>query len=230
MILSQLHKHSNQRLKTGLRNRDAKGLRAFADFLEQCEIASRYNPSLLLLNNDTQNKVMLSKLPDWIVSRWGREVYKTKQHYFRYPSFAQFVSFLSMEADIACDPVTTLQQERKVCSQATVHSGRTLQTSAVAEVNLCVYCQMSNHKLHKCSKFKRKSHSEKETFIKEKSLCFGCLALGHVSRSCKNRMTCDECHKPHPTILHKEGTPESKAAGHAGSGVQAEYSQWFLSQ
>jgi len=57
-------------------SRDANGLRKFSDFLKQCEVAARSNVSLRVLDDDTQNRLMLGKLPDWLVSRWAREVHK----------------------------------------------------------------------------------------------------------------------------------------------------------
>ena len=38
--------------------------------------------------------------------------------------------------------------------------------------------------------------------MKNEGLCFGCLGRGHMSRYCKNRMTCQVCHQNHPSILH----------------------------
>ncbi|KAL2098438.1 hypothetical protein ACEWY4_007645 [Coilia grayii] len=33
-------------------------------------------------------------------------------------------------------------------------------------------------------------------------MCFGCLIRGHMSKMCKNRMTCGKCSLSHPTVLH----------------------------
>ena len=33
-------------------------------------------------------------------------------------------------------------------------------------------------------------------------LCLGCLNKGHYSKSCRKRLTCQKCKRPHPTILH----------------------------
>lgn len=42
---------------------------------------------------------MLAKIPDWLTARWN----------WKFPSFSQFVKFLTREAKIACNPVTSLQ-------------------------------------------------------------------------------------------------------------------------
>ena len=51
--------------------KDYTGLRKFSDFLRQCEVSYRSNPSLRVLDDDVQNRVILSKLPDWIVTKWA---------------------------------------------------------------------------------------------------------------------------------------------------------------
>ena len=189
--------------------RDALGLRDFSDFLKQCEVASRTNQSLHVLNDDTQNRAMLNKLPDWFVSKWAREVYKVREQSQRFPSFSHFVSFLSREADIACDPLTMLSVDRK--SQPTSVKTATsekfnktcaLYTTSQSNANVCGYCQKSNHAMDKCFKFKAKSMEEKKAYIVEKKLCFACLTAGHSSKHCRKRLQCAECSKKHPTPLH----------------------------
>ena len=52
---------------------------------------------------------MLTKLPDWLVTRWSRIVVQYKVEYRQFPPFKNFVEFISQEAKIASDPVTSLQ-------------------------------------------------------------------------------------------------------------------------
>ena len=47
-----------------IQNRDPLALRNFSDFLKQCEVAARHNPSLRVLDDDIHNRTMLQKLPD----------------------------------------------------------------------------------------------------------------------------------------------------------------------
>ena len=42
----------------------------------------------------------------------------------------------------------------------------------------------------------------KVEFLKKNGFCFGCLKVGHMSRNCMKRMTCQTCNFKHPTILH----------------------------
>ena len=65
----------------------------------------------------------------------------------------------------------------------------------------CLYCS-KDHSLEFCGVLKSIHNNEKVEFMKNEGLCFGCLGRGHMSRYCKNRMTCQICHQNHPSILH----------------------------
>jgi hypothetical protein len=198
--------------------RDAPGLRKFCDFLRQCEVAARTNSSLRVLDDDSQNHMILSKLPDWLVSRWSRIVYQVTESQNRYPSFQEFVGFLSKEADIACNPVTMLQSVNSGKSSSVGFKsdsylqrglekvGKTLNTT---HTDLkCNFCDKPGHAMDKCQKFMGKSMDERKAFILDKRLCFGCFTAGHVSKQCRNRLKCATCSKSHPTTLHGDVRPK----------------------
>lgn len=65
----------------------------------------------------------------------------------------------------------------------------------------CLYCEES-HPLFRCSKLNKIPQREKIEFLRGKGICFGCLKVAHMSKECRNRLTCDECNLKHPTILH----------------------------
>ena len=54
-------------------SRDNTGLRKFADFLRQCEMAMKNNKGLAILNDCRENQKMLKKLPEWLVRKWSRK-------------------------------------------------------------------------------------------------------------------------------------------------------------
>ena len=90
-----------------------------------------------------------------------------------------------------------------VTSEPTAHN-ITNQSVASRELDSesCLYCGES-HPLCMCLKLNSVSQREKIEFLKSKGICFGCLkAAGHMSIECRSRLTCDECHLKHPTILH----------------------------
>ena len=46
------------------------------------------------------------------------------------------------------------------------------------------------------------SLTDRKAVIRDKNMCFGCLACGHHSKKCNNRHVCEVCSKRHPTLLH----------------------------
>ena len=102
---------------------DGTGLQKFADFLQQCSVAMQTIKSLSILNDDRENRKLLTKLPDCIVARWGRNATHWKETKGEYPPFKNFVEFIAQEAKIACDPLTSIQSLRGSSSQVFQKTG-----------------------------------------------------------------------------------------------------------
>ena len=66
--------------------KDAKSLRKLSDFLNQCSAAMTDIKGLEIMNDNRENRKILKKLPDWIITRWSRFVARTKQDRSAYPS------------------------------------------------------------------------------------------------------------------------------------------------
>ena len=84
---------------------DSKGLRRLADFLRQCQTAMLHIQDLQILNDCRENRKLLQKLPEWVVHKWSRIAAGEAL----YPTFDRFATFLSKEADIACNPITNVR-------------------------------------------------------------------------------------------------------------------------
>ncbi|XP_060607803.1 uncharacterized protein LOC132759944 [Ruditapes philippinarum] len=65
-------------------------------------------PGLEVLNDSFENRKLLSKLPEWLVTRWNRIVVEKKEKSGVLPPFSDFEEFVTKEAKIASDPVTSL--------------------------------------------------------------------------------------------------------------------------
>ncbi|XP_070410207.1 uncharacterized protein [Nothobranchius furzeri] len=204
-----------------IQSKDAEGLRNFSDFLNACQDAMSHVKGLDILNDCEENQKLVHKLPDWLTSRWNRLATQSLNEKQEFPSFKEFASFLSTEAEIACNPITSLYalhlsdsstERRNVRDEKrNKASAFTIQTVAnedeqrldyqKAKIS-CILCQDTTHQLHGCSRFTEMSLIERQTYVKEKKLCYGCLKPGHGAKDCRHRHYCDICKGKHPTALH----------------------------
>lgn len=83
-------------------SKDSVELREFTDFLRGCEAAMSQIKGLEVLNDCNENQKILSKVPDWLASMWwNRQVIEIEEETKTFPTFSQFVKFLTGEAKIA---------------------------------------------------------------------------------------------------------------------------------
>ena len=212
--------------------RDHQGLRKFADFLTSVEVATQVIQGLYVLNDYIENQKLLSKLPDWLISRWNREANKCLREEKTYPDFKIFVTSITAEADLICNPISSCnavkeaevfdnvrkgQRAKDFRENKTNFSAKTTEESPkVQNGNLtpqpkCTFCKKTDHQLDACLKFQTEVLQNRITFVKENRLCFGCLKKGHASKDCRKRLTCTTCNKKHPTCLHADkGISEKK--------------------
>ena len=207
--------------------KDCEGLSDLSNFLKSCRAASQHVAGLQVLDNCHENQRILTRLPDWLTARWNRLVFFKVRSDEIYPSFSTFVDFVSEEAQIACNPICSLQALKGV--ENTSHTehmstpareGRHNRASALATTTLeksgkpvqkmkdeqktCCLCNRGGHLIDSCFTFSRKSMQDKRKFVMENRLCFGCLKEGHRSKECRERQTCKKCEQKHPTYLHDE--------------------------
>ncbi|KAL7863273.1 hypothetical protein SRHO_G00122570 [Serrasalmus rhombeus] len=218
--------------------KDALGLRDLSDFLISCQEAMPYVKGLEILNDCEENQKIVQKLPDWIVSRWNRQVTQALTEKQEFPSFKDFTAFVAMEAEVACNPVTSFHalhsldpssdkrnpREHKkpkanvLSSQAVTDSEG--QNSSKKGVKLsCVLCQDPRHQLHGCLKFTAMSLEERRNYVKERKLCYACLKFGHNAKECRHRHTCNTCKGRHPTCLHDNSYVKKEASAPSDTSI-----------
>lgn len=207
---------------------DNTALRKYSDFLVQCQKLMEKIGSLRVLNDDHENRKLVSKLPKWASNRWSRFAFNWKEENKVFPPFAEFVKFVVKEADIVCDPVLSCPPPNEEDSGRTMsernkdkkprfprrpHNANAFTTSSnekkngTAEsrppltVKSCFYCKKP-HDLDTCPEFVKMTIRERKEFASAKGLCFGCLQHGHLSKDCKERKTCRVCKRQHPTPFH----------------------------
>lgn len=135
---------------------------------------------LQILNDCEENLKLVRKLPDWAAFCWNRKVTETLNSSQDFPSFQELTTFMSMEAEIACNPITSfhalhsseqtiedhnLRDQRG--NRASVFSTQAA-TSGVNQRPPCVFCQDSKHQIHACPNFISKSLDERREYVKER--------------------------------------------------------------
>ncbi|KAL6463232.1 hypothetical protein MHYP_G00276230 [Metynnis hypsauchen] len=229
-----------------IQHKDAVGLREFSDFLNACLDAMPHVKGLQILNDCDENQKLVQKLPDWAASRWNRQVTQTLNQSQEFPTFQEFAIFVSMEAEVACNPITSLyalhssepapekrtirdvkRNKASVFSTQTNADDERLAKSFIKQI--CMLCQDNKHQLHNCSAFTAKPLEECQKFVQDKRLCYGCLKPGHSARDCRHRLLCSTCKRKHPTCLHdnayvkteKSTSPMALAQANTSEAVKA---------
>lgn len=203
--------------------KDAEGLRAYSDFLNGCHQAMPHVKGLDILNDCEENQKLTQKVPDWLAARWNRRVSTALMESGDFPTFEDFAKFVSKEAEIVCNPITSLHALHSSSSSYLKRSTNETKGSKVSvfstqtnantenlrlkngkEKHPCMWCKDNQYQLSKCTNFKERSLEERRTFIKDNKLCYGCVKPGHSAKDCRHCHTCELCKGRHPTCPHDE--------------------------
>lgn len=173
---------------------DAKSLKTLLDTTHQ---------TLLTLKNigrptdkwdDWIIVITTQKLNDETRKDWGKVTSTSKE----LPTWVQLKQFLEEQFKMLEDMEMTPKKNmfnnglNKVKSyQATVEQGA------------CPVCQ-EGHQLWNCDKFKKMEVRKRWDMVKNKKLCFKCLAMDHDKLSCERDKPCKKCDKEHSTWLHDD--------------------------
>ena len=104
---------------------DRAGLRSYADFLNQC-LSARNKFHLNILDDEFENDKMLEKLPSWMRGKWARIVCDSRRNIMSFPTFSEFVNFVTRESDLWIDPMpltSSLSPSRSTTSSYTHSAG-----------------------------------------------------------------------------------------------------------
>ncbi|KAI2644916.1 DNA repair protein RecO [Labeo rohita] len=88
-----------------VRTDDGKALNAYAMFLIGCRISMEDIEFLEEMDNPTNLRTVISKLPYKMKERWRVEAFELKERRGRRARFADLVSFIDLQAKIAIDPL-----------------------------------------------------------------------------------------------------------------------------
>lgn len=203
--------------------KDYLGIQRFSDYLTTLDHAMPHVEGLKVLNDQEENKKLLYRLPDWLVTRWGSTVAEHDMKGQPYPNFHVFTTFMAAQARMATRPICSLlalkENEPNNSPQRRVrafHTATTQETTPLLKIThkTCPFCKSSaDHYLPSCNIFLSKDLKDRRAFVVEQRRCFRCLRTGHGAKTCPNPHKCQKCKGKHPTALHDDNfTPKQIAS------------------
>ncbi|XP_060573880.1 uncharacterized protein LOC132731684 [Ruditapes philippinarum] len=211
--------------------KDSEKLYELSDILWEIQ-ALKQNPSyaLALSYFDTSVGVnpIVSKLPHFLQEKWIYEASRHKQFHDQiYPTFDVFVNFLHLQAKIRNDPslISPLNDLQKTSSpdiksrsknavwnRKTDVDSNTDTKLGISRVNnqgdtTCTFCPIhksTSHNLENCRTFLAKQYNDRRQYIINEKLCFKCFKANHLSKNCREYISCSKCKKRHNTLMHKD--------------------------
>lgn len=133
------------------------------------------------------------------------------------PKIAQFLVFLreqlhivageTVSASVPGKPQSprkkrwTATRDNTESEQAETVKGKEKVVFRAAKNKSCVMCEGA-HTIYACPEFKENTPVQRHEIARQRRLCFNCLAPGHRTDTCKCETRCQECKKPHHTLIH----------------------------
>lgn len=105
----------------------------------------------------------------------------------------------------------TLELVTTNTSQTKQIKDRTCHVATPTTEKVCIMCS-ENHTLCHCREFIKMEPTERTEYVKNKHLCFNCLAPGHSVLKCKLPVSCRICHRRHHSLLHDTKNTEPAAS------------------
>lgn len=147
------------------------------------------------------------------------------------------------EARVASHPISSphaLFDEKKGTrdlDHKSAPKAKVLATSSVAKDTFkasnktvaCEYCGNLKHRIHKCEEFVKESIERRQSFAKEKNICFECLTKNHFKKIAKVSIHAKFAKRSiHPTCLHDDRLNQTSIDQHTRS--SASFHTWYQEQ
>lgn len=166
---------------------------------------------------------------DWLVfhvcDKLGRETRNLWEQSLvgdQLPTWAQLDAFLqgrirALSSVGAVPAVRTTNRQAsaphpKVRAHQTLSQKQRVSTSQSPVRQYSCPCCSESHLLHFCEQFRRMTPPERRVMVADKSLCFVCLASGHMAQQCNSTKVCSTCNAKHNTMLHNSEVRSNRAA------------------
>ena len=237
-----------------VQSEESRSLQGHAMFLRSGCNAMEEMEHLEELDTVSNMRSIVLKLPYKLRERWRSKAYALQEERSRRVRILDLVYFIERQARIAADPVfgdlpdqsaakgkVAVKTRFPVKAQISKAYDSSFATGVIISPKetepepSCPFCRCK-HTLERCKQFFEETHRNKLNFVKIKGICFGCLSIGHISRDCKQRLTCRACKQAHPSALHiyvkncptkqterpsgVAGRTTAELCGHIGAGEQ----------
>ncbi|XP_073668774.1 uncharacterized protein [Paramisgurnus dabryanus] len=213
-------------------NKETNKLRDLGDLLMELLVAKSEGVLLGLACLDTARGIagIVQKLPFSLQERWMALGYAFKQqHKVPFPPFHVLVNFVTEQAKMRNDPsfVLPLHADNpkpgsfKNINKASISVHKTdvfPETTVTGEtqnvdIDVAKFCPIHKkpHPLNRCRGFKEKSLEDRKAFLKQKGICFKCVAsTTHFARNCGKLIKCSECgSETHHSALHPKSISQT---------------------
>ena len=172
------------------------------------EISQPQSTDLDFLCDIFLSPLLMSKLPDSIMTEWNRKASKTKER-FKYSTLLSFVkSELESKESLSLTKVSREDRtQNRSFRGSESHSGNSAScTFGSRSEKPCLCCQQVPwHRFSECDVFlNQMTCQERRKFLDSKHLCQNCFGTRHDARICKSKQKCHLCRMKHHTLLHRE--------------------------
>lgn len=135
-----------------------------------------------------------------------RQAFELDKNSTTLPTLTEFYNFLEKRCTALENlaPPDIRNEYKKVSHFSSSSSDSRYNTKPLPYNTKCVYCNISNHGIYKCSKFKNLTLPKKREFVQKHKLCFNCLGTKHSVENCTSQKVCAICQKKHHSSLHSD--------------------------
>ena len=196
---------------------DVSGLRRVSNFLVQCEKAVNKIGSHEILNDDQENRKLVTKLLKWAIDCWSRVIHQFKTEKGTFLPFfdREFVKFFF--------PLKLILHAILLFHLSLWKTNDDERRSKILKKSVCFFTNKGSktagfckgrYDLDECKEFKEKDMPSRKEYTSTNEFCFGCLEPGHLSRMCTERKVCEICRRLHPKPFHGDS---KRQEGNEGS-------------
>ena len=199
-----------------IKHGDSRAYRSFCHFLKRCNVLKTQG-QLCVLDSVDSIRSVVGKFPSQVQESWNRKSLNIKTKQCRESDFSDLVKFVEEQNRLVNNP----EYSREAFFETKTGVAKVKSFLVGHPKAHCYFCD-SNHPLEICQDFAQLNLEDRQKFVKERRLCFGCLNPTnpkHFSKICEQRMVCEICDGGHPTLLHEEAAQHVSVAHTEASGT-----------